>query len=152
MPNCIIVTGNIGCGKTTLSKEYVDKGYLVISRDQFRYGIGGGKYIFNLTYEPIIRKTELYLLRLFLELGVNIYIDEVGINKHMRCEYLKMLKELPRLSQKEAVDNRMKDPHGQPDRALWESVWNKFNEIYEAPAKEEGFHLIIKIGDHDGKI
>ena len=42
-----ILVSNIGGGKTTLSKRYVEFGYVVISRDTLRYGIGNGEYIFN---------------------------------------------------------------------------------------------------------
>ena len=155
MPNCIIATGNIGCGKSTISQKYVKEGYVIISRDQLRYGIGNGKYIYNTKYEPIIFKTENYLFKEFLKLGVNIFIDEVGISRKLRKNYLKVLKrypeykaisiELPRLSKKDAVDRRMKDPHGQYDRKLWESVWDKFNARYESPSKDEGFFTVIRL-------
>jgi len=33
----IILVGNIGTGKTTESKKLAKKGYIIISRDAFRY-------------------------------------------------------------------------------------------------------------------
>ena len=63
MKNLIILVGNIGSGKSTYAKKYQKKGYIVIARDQLRYAIGGGEYIFNTKYEPLIWKTEYYLFK-----------------------------------------------------------------------------------------
>lgn len=155
MPNCIIVTGNIGCGKSTLASFFQEKKFVVISRDSFRYSIGNGKYIFHKMLEPVIWKTELYMFKLFVDLGVDIYVDEVGVTPAMRKRYIDVLKkhknykiisiEMPRLSKDKAVARRLKTPHGQPDKALWELVWKKFDLVYESPKKSEGFHKLYKV-------
>lgn len=147
------MVGNIGSGKTTLVKEYQKKGYVVIARDMLRYAIGGGVYIYNLEYEPIIFETGLCMLEAFMELGVNIVVDEVGLSKSMRMRYIVPAKdygyiitchELPKLSMEESVNRRLNNPHGQPDRELWEGVWKKFNVMYEEPTFEGGFNNIIR--------
>ena len=149
----IILCGNIGSGKSTIAKDYQKQGYIVIARDQLRYAIGGGNHIFNLKYEPIIWKTELYMLESFMELGVNIIVDGVGVSRSMRLCYIMSAKDygykikcvlMPRLNMKEAVDRRMQNPHQQADRKLWEDVWIKFNRIYEEPDFKEGFDEIIR--------
>ena len=156
MPKCIILTGNIGSGKSTLVKEYVKKGYIAIARDALRYNIGAGKYIFDLKLEHAIWETELDMLINFLELGVNIIIDEVGMSRLMRQRYFGVIDfwgknhevisiEMPKLSKKESVDRRMQDPHGTPDRKVWEGVWDKFNAQYEKPTKKEGFDKLVKL-------
>lgn len=154
MKELIILVGNIGSGKSTLAKRYVKKGYIVVSRDSFRYGIGGGKYIFNLKYEPIIWKIEKYTFQKFIDLGINVLVDEVGINEKLRHRYIPYAKsagykivaiELPRLTMKESVDRRMIDPHGQYNRKLWEQVWSKFDMMYESPSKKEGIDKIKRI-------
>ena len=38
----ILIMGLPGTGKTTLVKKYQKEGYVVIARDQLRYGIGNG--------------------------------------------------------------------------------------------------------------
>ena len=153
MKELIILCGNIGTGKSTLAKQYQEKGYVVIARDGLRYSIGGGNYIFNTDYEPIIWGTELYMLELFMEHGVNLVIDEVGISKSMRVRYIIPARDygytikcrvLPQLSMKEAVDRRMKDPHGQPNKELWENAWVKFQAQYEEPTLDESFDEIIR--------
>jgi len=152
MKELIILTGNIGSGKSTLVKKFQSNNFVVIARDMLRYSIGGGTYTYNLEYEPIIWDIELELFYRFLELGVNIIIDEVGVSKEMRDRYIYNAREydykitsivLPRLSMKESVDRRMINPHGQYDRKIWESVWTKFDNMYEEPSKDEGFDEII---------
>jgi predicted kinase len=156
-PELIILIGNIGSRKSTLTKEYVEKGYIVICRDSLRYAIGGGEYIFNLDYEPIIWDTELFFFEKFLKLGKNMIIDEVGMSKSMRKRYIDIVKlpfypnykviafELPKLSMQESVNRRLQNPHGQPDKSLWEKVWIKFDSFYESPELEEGFNEIRRI-------
>jgi len=147
----IILVGNIGSGKSTLARKYIEKRYVAIARDYIRYAIGEGKYIFNPNYESIIWEIEQYMFTRFMDLGVNIVVDEVGVSRRMRKAYIPyaQIKKykiialvLPRYTQEEAVNNRMKDPHGQNNRLLWESVWDKFNAIYTEPTKAEGFNEI----------
>ena len=153
MKELIILVSNIGGGKSTLAKKYQEKGYVIIARDQLRYAIGGGTYIFNPKYEPIIFETELCMLESFMELGVNIVIDEVGVSRAMRMRYIIPAKDygytvkchvLPQLLRKTAVDRRMKNPHGQYDRNLWEQVWDRFQSKYEEPSLDEGLDEIIR--------
>ena len=104
--------------------------------------------------ESIVWKTEQYMFKKFIDLGVNIVVDEVGVCRKYRSAYIPYAKKnkykiiavvLPRYSQEEAVNHRMKDPHGQNNRELWENVWNKFNSIYTEPTKEEGFDEIVNL-------
>lgn len=158
MKNLIILIGNIGSGKSTYAKKYQKKNYVIIARDQLRYGIGNGKYIFNLDYEPIIWRTELDMFKRFASLGVDILVDEVGITKSMRNIYIKYALpcgykitaiEMPRFCMGDAVSRRMVNPHGQDDYKLWCQVWTKFEGLYEEPSKEEGFDRIIKLDKKD---
>lgn len=153
MKELVILVGNIGSGKSTICKKYQEKGYVVIARDMLRYAIGGGKYIFNTKYEPIIFSIEKEMLEKFMELEVPIIIDEVGISKVLRAEYVFLAQEydykvichiMKKLSKEESVERRMKNPHGQYDKKLWESVWERFDKMYEEPSKEEGIDKIIR--------
>jgi predicted kinase len=154
----ILLVGNIGSGKSTLIRKIINKefSHVVISRDDLRYMIGAGKYRFDLNLEPAIWNSELKIIESFMDFGdtaPNLIIDEVGINKKMRKRYIDLAKkrgytitviEMPRYSKRKCVNRRMKDPHGQFDRKLWESVWEKFNKLYEKPSKKEGINKIIR--------
>lgn len=155
-PEIVLLVGNIGSGKTTLIKKIIRKNFshIVISRDDLRYMIGAGKYRFDPKLESAIWISELDTLINFMELKQNIIVDEVGINKSMRKRYIDIGKnynytitviEMPRYSKKKCVNRRMKNPHGQFNRKVWESVWEKFDNLYEKPnKKEEGINTIIR--------
>lgn len=156
--NLIILIGNIGSGKSTYAKRYQKLGYIVIARDQLRYAIGGGNYIFNKFYEPIIWRTELDFYKRFIDIRRNIIVDEVGINKKMRKRYIRYAKkrgykitaiEMPKFCMGEAVNRRMINPHGQYDYKLWCQVWANFDGLYEEPSRKEGFGRIIKVNKKD---
>ena len=150
----IVLVGNIGSGKTTLARKYAKKGYIIIARDALRYAIGGGDYIFDLKLEPAIWSSEKNIVENFMNTDVNIVIDEIGITKTMREPYISLAYKysysitalvLPQASMKESVDRRLKDPHGQPDRELWEGIYKKFESQCELPMYSEGFNRIIKL-------
>jgi len=152
--NLILLMGNIGSGKSTYSKKYQKKGYIILSRDNLRYAIGGGKYIFNVDYEPIIKKTDLYMFKKFVESEVNIVLDETNVNKEMRKKYIPYAKkrgyritviELPRFCKEESVKRRMKKSHGKFPKYIWEKVWTNFDKLYERPSLAEGINHIIHI-------
>ncbi len=68
-PEIIILVGNIGSGKTTLAKKYAKKGYVIIARDDLRYNIGAGQYVFDRKLEKAIWQTEIDMVYNFLQLG-----------------------------------------------------------------------------------
>jgi len=150
----IILVGNIGSGKSTLTSTLVEGDYVAIARDRLRYAIGGGEYIFNPKYEYSLHKTNMFLFAQFLKLGVNLVIDEVNANRAMRKEYIKqaheagytvMAVELPRYSRELCVSRRMQQPHGKGNAEMWCMVWDSFDSRYKAPTKQEGFDHIISL-------
>ena len=150
----IIMVGNIGSGKSTLCKEYAEAGYIVISMDSLRYMIGAGQYIYNKELEQAIWDSEKSIIRHFMGLKKNIIVDNTSMSDKTRKTYLWLAKQhkyrtvalvMPRLSEKECIDRRMTNPHGQPDRELWESVWTRFHFQYVEPTRKEGFDKVIKL-------
>jgi predicted kinase len=153
MKELIILVANVGEGKSTIAKQYQEKGYIVIGKDSLRYGIGAGNYVYKQEYEPIIWETELCMLEAFMDIGANIVIDSICVGKSMRARYISLAKTyeykikchmLPKLTMKEAVDRRLQNPHGQNDKALWEHTWAKFQAQYEEPSLDEGIDEIIR--------
>ncbi len=158
MRNLIIIIGNIGSGKSTYAKKYQEQGYVIISRDQLRYAIGNGEYIFNPDYELAISITELDMFKRFASLGVNILVDGTSMTKTIRKRYIDYILslgytitaiEMPHFGMGESVNRRMIKPHGQFETKIWCQVWADLEAIYEAPSKEEGFHKIIKVRKND---
>lgn len=149
----VVLIGNIGSGKSTLSSEYQKKEYVIISRDRLRYAIGGGIYLFDENYENIIKNTELVMFMGFLEKNINVVIDNGGcLKKDTRKIYIEIGKKydyyikyvvLPQFTMEQCIDQRMKNPHGVFDRKFWEEAWKKLDEIYSPPSLEEDVHEII---------
>lgn len=150
MKELVILVGNIGSGKSTLSKQYAEKGYVIISRDALRYMIGGGKYRFDPIIEPGISAGNLSLIQIFMELGESIVIDETNLLRRIRFNYLALADQfnykkkavvLPYLSKEESVKRKMQNPHD-TKQEKWEELWEKFDSIIEFPTVEEGFNSV----------
>jgi predicted kinase len=153
----VIIIGNIGSGKTTKAKEYINRGYIHIARDGIRYMLGGGDYIYNQDLEPLVFEIEFYIFKRFVDFGMNIVVDEANVSKEMRKDYIDYARlngykivgiEMPRYDRETCVKRRMNDPHGKfDDRKTWEFAWDYFDSKYEEMEFEEGFDQII-----DGEI
>jgi len=159
--NIYIMVGNIGSGKTTLVKKILAEKpkIVVISRDDLRYMIGAGKYVFNPELEPFIfESARLMIKNLMHEEAVDILIDETNMCKKYREDYLDLVRQyayeataivMPQLDKKTCVDRRMQNPHGQDDRSIWEGVWDKFDGLYEKPTIAEGFNKISEVWEYN---
>lgn len=151
----LIMIGNIGSGKSTLARKFQKNGFVIIQRDGLRYMIGGGYYVFNPTYEPIIAQANFNLFTSFVNLEVNLLVDETNVSKKERKDYIDFAKTnayytikalvMPRLSKEESVKRRLTNDHGNQGREVWETVWQRFDDKYEAPSMEEGFNQIIEV-------
>lgn len=164
----ILLVGNIASGKSTYLKK-LNGEYLVLSRDKIRYMIGDGYYVFHSKFETAIWNAELELFKSLLETGVNLVIDEVNVNSFMRERYISEMRYLVRnrfsmkdmyevtavvfhkLTMKEAVERRMREPHGVFTEKDWEKVWTNFDKRSSVPTLEEGFDKII-ILNKDGSV
>ncbi len=148
-----ILVGNIGCGKTTLSRKYADKKYIVISRDGLRSMIDGDRYKFDLELEPNVYDVETYAIELFLRSGYNIVVDETNTSLRSRRRLLMIAEDhnvqtlvhvLPRLSKKECVDRRVKDTKRKYTKEKWEEIWDLFDSKYVDPELKEGFDWMLR--------
>jgi len=149
-----MLIGNIGSGKSTYTRNNY-KDAVIVSKDGLRYSIGGGQYIFNRFYEPVIHTVSRYMVDCFCAIEVpEIILDETNVIKQGRKQFIKIAKrhgykviavEFPRLSKEEAVTRRMTNPHCQSDRKVWEDVWESFDKRYSKSTLKEGFDEIIKV-------
>jgi len=152
-PAIIIPIGNTGSGKSTWVKKFTARNgrCLVVSRDSFRYMIGGGKYRFDLKLEPLVNKMYMKSLCAVLDSGKDVIVDETNVEAKLRQKYIQLAKRrgyivvgivFPKLTKQEAIDRRMSNPHDCPNRATWEMVWDKVNQRYDEPTSEEGFDFL----------
>ena len=156
-PEFIIMVGNIGAGKSTLVKEFVELGYRVISKDAIRYMLGGGKYIFDLELERAVDEITKNAVIDLTYRGYNVVIDETNMDSLERGDYLHYIHEnknqtyektaivFPRLSKEESVKRRLQSNHGDTPKEVWEGVWEIKNKAYQVPTKEEGFDTIKEL-------
>lgn len=151
---CVLLVGNIGSGKSTFAKALFDMDYITISRDRIRYAIGGGNYLFKPDLEPVVHKITTNMFKEFLLLGKNIVIDETNVISKSRADYIAtahnygyevMAISMPKFSKAESIKRRMSDNHGTQNAEVWESVWDRFNTRYQAPALKEGFDYLIQL-------
>ena len=66
MSKLIVMVGNIGAGKTTLSRQLVQRGHIIVSKDSIRYMIGSGNYVYRPDCEPVITEATLEVLKVIL--------------------------------------------------------------------------------------
>lgn len=148
----VILVGNVGNGKSTLCKQLADGGYFIISKDDFRYSLGAGTYIFNINSEDAIHSASLKLMRDLMVQGFPLAIDETNMDIATRTEYIYFAKLynyktkaiiLPKLSKEESVKRRLSSNHGNTTKDVWEEVWERKNEMFQEPSIQEGFDEVI---------
>ena len=151
-PRLIILTGNIGSGKTTTVKEYASEGYHVVCRDDFRTMLGGGNYKFNVTTERAIHLASRALIEGLMDEQLDIIVDETNVTKASRKSLIQLGKlygylitgiVMPRLPKATSLRNREKDDLRGSGLFVWSMVWDKFDKQYEEPSLDEGFNSLM---------
>jgi len=89
----ILMMGVPGSGKSTYAKKYLDEKTVIISRDSLREMIRG-EYIFNPTYEHLIKDIDRYAIRKALEEGFSVIVDETNIFREARMSMAYFAKSL----------------------------------------------------------
>lgn len=148
-----LMIGNIGAGKSSYTKKLIkETGALVVSPDSLRYMYGGGEYRFDYAYESYIWDLANYAVNSAMVKGKPVILDACLVSKKARKRWLMTAKTfdyrvcavvLPKVSKRVSVKRRLKDNHGNGTKALWEQVWESFNNSYEEPSLREGLNQII---------
>jgi len=157
---CVVLIGNIGSGKSTLSKGLIEAGYVAVSHDQIRYAIGNGQYTFKPEFEQAVHDITMCTFYKFMGLEQNLVIDETNVTPKIRENYIWAAKnrgytviaiEMPKLSREESLTRRISKNHCEKyGEDVWGPVWERFNGRYQAPTIEEGFDVVVKLtGDSD---
>ncbi len=157
MKQLFVLVGNIGTGKSTIAKTFINKETIAISRDNLRHMIGSGDYIFNTKLEPSIKLIEEYAITELMKSEFNIVIDETNINMKARhrlivladgYKYKKTAIVLPALSKDKSLKRRMQIDRGYT-KEEWEEVWEKFRKEFQSPSYTEGFDNIIYLNEKE---
>jgi predicted kinase len=157
-PKMYIMIGNIGSGKSTYISSYLPEAALV-SKDKLRYTLGSGTYIFEPKLEPFVHNVSVYMALEYCRNQMKkVVIDETNMKRKSRATFVRIGQKydyeiiaivFPVLPKDVSTARRMTNPHSQPDKNVWEEVWEKFNRCYQEPTLEEGFDTIIKVKKED---
>lgn len=166
-PKLIIMVGNIASGKTTWIKQFLsednsDEGkWVVLSKDDLRRMLGAGSYLWDEQLEPIIHTSFIDILGNFMQQNINVILDETNMGKETRDLYLDFTKYrvshgydyktiaviMPKISREKAIQRRCrnKDSAWGFSASIWRNVWERKQDKFEMPTKEEGFDEIWEI-------
>lgn len=144
-----MLVGNIAGGKTTFRKKYCQDMYLV-SRDEWRYKLSQGAYIFDMNLEPYITKCIEAEFLAAIAAGLDIVIDETNMTKRDRSWYIDLIPDdctmsctvMPDRGEDSHVKARLKDNHGNNTEETWRSIYRKKQEQYQEPTIQEGFDIV----------
>ena len=148
MQKVYILCGLIGAGKSTWAnkKASENKNLIIISKDSFRSTIKGDKYIYDIHYEDLIKKLVKSSIKIAIENGFDIIIDETNLTEKSRKEYIDLIEKYTHLKIKiiivyftentHNIENRMKNCRG-VSREIWTKVFNNMKKIFEPPSTPE---------------
>ena len=151
-----ILVGNIGAGKTTYCNSQLDNDQtIILSKDDLRYSLRAGRYVYDLNLEDSIHACMQELCKkIMLDTDYDIIIDETNMSEEERKPYLRLGRVFnynkvaimfPEISKEESIKRRMKKNHGNNSREIWDEVWEKKTQEYTEPSEAEGFNRIILI-------
>ena len=148
----IITVGNIGSGKTTLSRERVkqnpDKHYHIIDVDSL-VNMFYGDYAFNEQDYQIYADSKYALACVVLKAGKSVIIDGLNSTPRSRRRFTQLARRYNATigcidfgpGSLEDLERRQKENRGKPE-AQWERVWERTYHTYVKPEYSEGFDFI----------
>lgn len=151
--NVYILCGLPGAGKSTWSKDNVNKyNAIILSNDYFRTMLTG-KYLFSDEHELYIKKCMLDCLKNAIIDKFNVIFDEINLTRDNRRELISFIKSIDSNCKiicvwlKENVNNldrRMNDSRGVP-KQRWSAIIDEMKNIFESPSIDEGFSEMIVV-------
>ena len=154
----IILTGNIGCGKSTKALELAREGYVIINMDSIVTMVGGGDYkLYDVDKKSLYHAIELSILASSLSYGFFTVVDRTNMDIKRRGRYIEIGKvynaEIISYNWGPGIEEdlirRNKDNRGHTKKGYWNKVFEKFKKEYEEPSIGEGFDRIVNIGGGD---
>ena len=147
-----IMVGNIGSGKSLLSRKLAFYGAAVFNMDSFQEMVGGGEYgTYDFAKKEIYQAAENITIEESLKRGISVVIDRTNMDLKRRARFIEIGKKYG--AEIAAIDfgagseqnliNREKACRGVPMK-VWEDVFASMQKAYEQPTETEGFDLIIE--------
>lgn len=159
MQKVFVMVGLPGSGKSTWSKNYIKKhpNTLIISRDDIRYNLHGGDYIFDNAIEPQVCEITDDMIRILLRTGYDLIIDETNGTLIRRMRLISIIDEYRMFNQKLKIKiiavifkhknnlkNRMKESRGYPEEK-WKEIIDNMKTKWKRVSKKEKFDQIINV-------
>jgi tRNA uridine 5-carbamoylmethylation protein Kti12 len=155
--NIYICCGLPGSGKSTWSKQFVlnNVNTVIVNRDAFR-SMFNGKYIYNVSLEPLVKDAAKQTFISCLNKYCNVVIDETNFLNRLRKDWLNIIEnhDMGRdnfnviavvfSEMTNNVKNRMNDSRG-ICHDEWKSVITGMKNNFERVHIEEGFDSIVHI-------
>lgn len=144
----IILTGNIGCGKSLIASKLAKKGYVVINSDSITTMVQGGEYgLYDPDKKPVYHGMERVGIENSLSNGLSVVIDRTNMKVSDRARYIEIGKKYFAYihsydwgpGNDETLSRRLAKPNGIP-ASQWKDVHNFMAESYESPSLDEGFY------------
>ena len=142
----IILTGNIGCGKSTKALEFAKQGYVIVNDDAISTMIGGGDYnLYDKSKKHLYKCIELYCIELGLDTNRNVVADIPNMKSSSRARFIEIGKKYNaeiisydwgRGTLKDLF-RRQEESRGYPH---WSEAFFRKEQEYEEPTLEEGFN------------
>lgn len=149
----VILTGNIGSGKSTFARELVtnNKDCIVVNDDAITTMIGGGDYTnYDKSKKYLYKCIELYCVEAGLGSNRSVVVDMPNMNRSSRRRFIEIGKQYNAniisydwgSGKIEGLTRRLKNPRGYNN---WEEAFYTKKNKYEQPSTDEGFDKIIRI-------
>jgi len=149
----IILTGNIGCGKSTFARENFGDlcDWIIVNDDAITTMIGGGVYTnYDKSKKYLYKDIELMCVQLGLENGYNVVVDMPNMKSISRKRFINIGKRYGAKIRSydwgsgniTDLSHRLKNPRGYDK---WEESFNTKKKEYEKPSIDEGFNDIARI-------
>jgi hypothetical protein len=165
----ILPVGNVGCGKTLLSRRFTRRGAVRVCHDEILSMMHGTSASYVGELRDVYHQVEEDVIGGALSRGLDVYVDRTNIDKATRERFLSIARFVSekRVFRKlspvtvAAIDfgpgndrdleRRRRAPRGaSPDR--WAEVFEAFKERYQSPSVDEGIDEIVPVDNSKFKV
>lgn len=149
----VVLTGNVGCGKSTLAREWAteNKDVIVVNDDAITMMIGGGDYNnYDRSKKYLYKEIELYCVDIGLGTNRSVVVDMPNMKRSSRKKFISIGKKYDiNIISYDWGPGKMEDLLRRQEESrgytYWNEVFFKKEREYEKPSMDEGFNQINRI-------